>query len=359
MGKRIICLLLLFLIFSCKVCAFDELNKIIDEELNSINTGEFDILEFKNSFIKEGKLPKINEVVKKIIDIILKEASNSIKKLSLLIIPLLFMGIISNLSLTGEGTVKMAQTVCFLVIASVIINIFSSALSLIENAISEVNIISSCMLPVMYSLLLSTGRVTSYTVMHPTIIFLTRFIISIIDNLLIPAILSGFMLSLTDSVGGRFGFKKISSLLIKITKWTLIFLISLFTAILSAQNILTHSFDTVALKGSKFIVANFIPVVGGAIADGAQSVGSSLILIKNATGIAGLIGILFIIFLPAIRIFLMGLSFYVLSGICQLISLDRVSEILDHSGSTVNMLGATLIGTAFLFVISIAVMLGG
>ena len=360
MLRKFIAFVILFTaVFSVTVIAADDMNEIIDNELEKVNAGDFDLVEFKNSFINEGKLPGIKDILGTIINLVFKEASVSIKTLSFLVIPLLLMGILSNLSLTSEGTVKMAEAVCALSLTAVIINVFISALTLCETAISEVNIMSLCMLPVMYSLLLSMGKISTYTVMHPTVIFLIHFIMNVINKLLIPAVLSGFILSLTDSIGGKGRFKRITGLLIKTTKWVLIFLISIFTAILSAQNILTHSFDTVALKGSKFVVANFIPVIGGAIADGTEAVGSSLILIKNATGVAGLIGVMFIIFIPVIRIFLIGLSFYILSAVSQLFSMDKIAEVLDTSGSTVNMLGAIVISTAFLFVISIAVMLGG
>ncbi len=361
MLKKIIVsiILLMVVIFSVSAAASDTINEIIDKELKNIDVNAFDPVEFKNSFIKDGKLPGIKDILQSIIDLIFKEASSSMKSLSLLIIPLLFMGVLSNLSLKGDGVIKMAEIVCALSLTAVIINTFLSALSLAENTLSEINIMSSCMLPIMYSLLLSMGRISTYTVMHPTVIFLTHFIMSVISKMLIPAVLSAFVLSLIDNVDKKARFKRIAALMIKITKWALIFLISIFTAILSAQNILTHSFDTVALKGSKFAVANFIPVVGGAIADGAEAVGSSLLLIKNVTGVTGLVAVLFIAFIPVIRIFIIGLSFYILSAISQLVSMDKISETLDLSGSTVNMLGAIVISTAFLFIISIAVMLGG
>lgn len=355
--KILLCAIILLL--PLNTCASEGLNEMIDKELQKLSTDTFDLVEFKNSFVEEGELPRVPDIVKGIIDIIFKEAAESIRSLLLLVIPLMLTGVLSNLSLKNDGVVRLAETVCVLSLTAGVVNTFLSAISVTEATLSELNIMSLSMLPVMYSLLLSMGRISTYTILHPTVMFLTHFMMNIMSGLLIPAATSGFMLNLSDSIAEKARFRRISTLLIKLTKWLLIFMISIFVTVLSAQNILTHSFDTVALKGSKFVVANFVPVVGGAIADGAEALGSSLLLIKNAAGVAGLVGVAVIVFTPVIRIFIIGISFYILSAISQLASMDKLSEVLDISAGTVNMLGAIVLSTAFLFVISIAVMLGG
>lgn len=359
MKRSALIILLFVIILNFSAFAENSINEIIDEELGILNIEDFDIIEFKNDILKKGTIPAPKEILEIIIDIIFKEALISIKTLLTLIIPILLMGILSNLAINDGGVCEMANIASYLAVSGIIIYVFSDVAKLSKETVDNINIASNCMIPVLYSIMLTMGKVMSYTVMHPTVIFLSRIIMLIVKNAIFPLVMLSFALNITDNITQHEKFKRISTLITKFTKWVLIFLITLFTAILSAQNILSHSFDSVALKGTKFIVANFVPVVGGAISDGAESIGSSLILIKNATGIAGIIGVLVIAFSPVIKIYLVSFMFFILSAISHAVSGERIAKVLDNSGSAISMLGAVVISISFLFIVSVAVLLGG
>lgn len=359
MLKKIIFMISVILIFlNISVYASDSLSKIIDNELELVNIENFDIKEFKNDIIEKGELPGLKGIFKKIIELLLKETGEHIKILLVLIVPILLMGVLSNLSLSSSGVINMAEIMCYFLVSGIIIYVFSDITTLFCETVLNIDVMSNSMIPVLYSLMLTMGKVTSYTVMHPTILFLTRILIIIINKGIFPLIMLSFALNITDNITEREKFKSISNLILKFTKWTLIFLITLFTAVLSAQNILTHSFDTVALKGTKFVVANFIPVVGGAISEGAETIGSSLILIKNATGIAGIAGVIVTAFVPVLRIYIVSFIFNILSVVSRIVSNEKIAKVLDSTAGTISMLGASVISVAFLFVVSCAIMLG-
>lgn len=358
--KRTVFIILLFvIILNFSVYSKNSINDIIDKELGTLHIEDFDLIDYKNNIINNGTIPSSREIIKFIIDVVLKEASTSAKTLLMLIIPVLLMGILSNISINDSGVCEMANLASYLAVSGIIIYVFSDIARLSKETVDNINAASNCMIPVLYSIMLTMGKVTSYTVMHPTVIFLSRIIMLIVKNGIFPLIMLNFALSITDNITEQEKFKRISTLIMKFTKWVLIFLITLFTAILSAQNILSHSFDSVALKGTKFLVANFIPVIGGAISDGAESIGSSLVLIKNATGIAGIIGVLVIAFSPVIKIYIVSFMFFILSAVSQTVSGEKIAKVLDSTGSAVSMLGAVVISLSFLFIISIAVLLGG
>lgn len=349
----------IFIILNVSVFASDSINEIIDDELGIINIENFDIKAFKNDIIDKGGLPDLKGIFKKITEILLKETSDNIKILLVLIVPILLMGVLSNLSLSSDGVVNMAETMCYFAVSGIIIYVFSDVTNLFRETVLNIDVMSNSMIPVLYSLMLTMGKVTSYTVMHPTVIFLTRILIIIINKGLFPLIMLSFALNITDNITEREKFKSISTLVLKFTKWTLIFLITLFTAVLSTQNILSHSFDTVALKGTKFVVANFIPVVGGAISEGAETIGSSLILIKNATGIAGIAGVVVTAFVPLVKIYIVSFIFSILSVVSRIVSNEKIAKVLDSTAGTISMLGASVISISFLFVVSCAILLGG
>lgn len=357
--KIVFIIFIISVVFNISASASDSLNEIIDNELGLINIENFDIKEFKNDIIDKGELPDLKGILKKILEILLKETGDHIKILLVLIVPVLLMGVLSNLSLFSDGVINMAEVMCYFLVSGIIIYVFSDITTLFRETVLNIDVMSNSMIPVLYSLMLTMGKVTSYTVMHPTVIFLTRVLIIIINKGIFPLIMLSFALNITDNITDKEKFKSISTLILKLTKWTLIFLITLFTTVLSAQNILSHSFDTVALKGTKFVVANFIPVVGGAISEGAETIGSSLILIKNATGIAGIAGVIVTAFVPVLRIYIVSFTFNILSVVSRTVSNEKIAKVLDSTAGTISMLGASVISIAFLFVVSCAILLGG
>ncbi len=357
--KIFLIVLFILLIFSSFSYSMEDVNSIIDDELKNIDINGFSVSDFKNEILEKNEIPSAKNIVKIIADIILEEAARVGKTLVILVIPILLMGMIPNLSLKDDGVSDMANIASYLAISGVIIHTFLDAVTLGKETIDSITIMSEVIVPVMYSMMITLGRFISYTNMHPTVIFLSQFILLIITKALFPLIMLNFSINVTDNITNKDNFKRISSLIAKTIKWSLIFLITLFTAILSANNILSHSFDTVALKGTKFAVANFIPVVGGAISEGAESVGTSIILIKNATGISGIAGIVIVAFIPLVKIFLISLMFYILSAVSQTVGAQRIAKVLDNSAITINMIGAVVISVAFLFIISLAILLGG
>jgi len=356
-------IIMIILLFN-GACAFADTQEIsdnIDIKLNEIHIDGFDLADFKNEIILNGKIPTADTLLGKLMEIVFDEAYLSFKNLIMLIVPIMLFGVLSSLSLkkSADGVASVAYMSCYMVICTSIIYVFADVAKLAKETILNIDIITKCMIPVLYSLMLTLGRIVSTVSMQPTIIFISQIMLVIVNKLLLPLIMLSFSLIITDNVANQSKLKYFSDLINKFVKWVLVFILSIFTAILSTQNILGHSFDKIALKGTKFAVTNFIPIIGGALSEGVETVGASLILIKNATGISGIAGVVVIALLPIIKIYLVSIMFYILSAISQPVTGDKFSKVLSSVGSATSTLGVLVICMAFVFVISVAFVLGG
>lgn len=338
----------------------EEISDNVDIKLNEIHIDGFDVAQFKNEIILNGKIPTVDYLFEKLMKIVFDEAYSSFKNLVMLIVPIMLFGVLSSLSLkkSGDGVASVAYISCYMVICTTIIYIFADIAKLARETVLNIDIITKCMIPVLYSLMLTLGKFVSTVSMQPTVIFISQIMLVIVNKLLLPLIMLSFSLTISDNIANQSKLKYFSDLINKFVKWVLVFILSIFTAILSTQNILGHSFDKIALKGTKFAVTNFIPIIGGALSEGVETVGASLILIKNATGIAGIAAVVVVAVLPIVKIYSVSIMFYILSAISQPVTGDKFSKVLGSVGGATSTLGVLVICMAFVFIISVAFVLG-
>src|SRR5690625_3202405 len=93
--------------------------------------------------------------------------------------------------------------------------------------------------------------------------------------------------------------------------------LTIFLGVMSVQGAAAAIQDGVALKTTKFITGNFIPVVGRTFTEAADTVLSATLLLKNAIGIIGVIIIIFIAVFPAIKIIVISFIYKLDAALLQ------------------------------------------
>ena len=99
---------------------------------------------------------------------------------------------------------------------------------LARETVVNIDVITKCLIPVLYSLVLTMGNITSAIAMQPTVIFLSEILLVIINKYLFPATILSFALTVTDNITGGNGLKYFSELIGKIVKWSVVFILTIF-----------------------------------------------------------------------------------------------------------------------------------
>ena len=121
---------------------------------------------------------------------------------------------------------------------------------------------------------------------------------------------------------------------------------TVFIGILTIQGPIAAVADGVANKTLKFALGTFIPVVGSYLADAADTVIGCTLLIKNAAGIAVVIGVISICIIPLLKITALVLLYKITCAITEPISEKRVTAcISDIANSMACILGAVAVVT--------------
>ena len=109
--------------------------------------------------------------------------------------------------------------------------------------------------------MMTTGSVTTASVVQPILLFLIEFIGNLIKNLIIPIVSLITVLIIISKITDRIQITKLSSFLKSSIVWGLGIVLTLFVGVLSIEGSLTSSIDGVTAKTTKAVVSNLIPVV--------------------------------------------------------------------------------------------------
>ena len=177
---------------------------------------------------------------------------------------------------------------------------FSDIINLAKNTIQNLVGFSQSLIPILITLMMTTGSIASASVVQPILLILIIFIGNIITTFLLPLILIGTALGIVSKVSDKVQINKLSKYFKSSTVWILGIVLTLFVGVLSLEGSLTSSVDGVTAKTAKAAVSNFIPVVGKILGDAVDTVIGCSNILKNAVGIVGVIVIIGICALPII-----------------------------------------------------------
>ena len=209
-------------------------NNIIDLQMNNIKINEF--TKEVNKYTKEvfsdmdaesllnlaiqGKLNN-KGILSSIGDLFLKEIKMTIGTMISILIIIVIHSIFKSISdnFGKEQVGQIAFYVQYILIITVIMMNFADIILMVKNAISDIIIFMHTLIPILISLIISTGNITVGSVVQPLIIFLIQFIGNLINTVVIPFILIGTILGIVSNISDRVQISKLAGIFKTSTIW--------------------------------------------------------------------------------------------------------------------------------------------
>ncbi len=234
---------------------------------------------------------------------------------------------------------------------------FADIIGLAKNTIQNLVGFSYTLLPILLTLMMTTGNIVSASAVQPILLFLITFIGNMITTFLLPLILIGTALSIISKVSDKVQIDKLAKYFKSSVVWVLGIVLTIFVGVLSLEGSLTSSVDGVTAKTAKAAVSNFIPVVGKILGDAVDTVIGCSNILKNAVGIVGVIVVIGICIIPIIKLSILTLTYYITSALCQPIADDKIVSLLSGMGDTFKVLLAMLISVSVMLMIGITLVI--
>ena len=365
--KKIVLIFILILMIPVKVQAETE-EEIMSSIEEKFNIGSFisqaeeytgDFLDNTNlsDILNEAMQGKINNqtIYKKIIKILGKEVSSNIKILISILIIVVIHGILKSItdSLENSNVSQIIYFVQYILIVTLIMSNFTEIIKLIKETASNLVGFINVLIPLLLTLMVYTGSITTSTVLEPILLFVSNFIGNIIANILIPVVLIIVVFSVISKITERIQIERISKFLKSSVVWFLGIFLTIFVGIVSLEGTLSSSVDGITAKTAKAAVSSLIPVVGKVLGDVVDSVLGCGIILKNAVGAVGVIVIIGICIVPVIKVAVLSIMYSLASAIVEPVADTKIVKLLEEMSGVFKLLLAILCSLSVILIIGI------
>lgn len=260
-------------------------------------------------------------------------------------------------SLENKDVSQVTYFVELILIITLIVSTFSNCISLVKNTIQNLVGFSNSLIPILMTLMLTTGAITSAGMIQPILLLLINFIGNAISNFILPVVLISTSLNIISQISDEIKISKIPKFLNSATIWVLGIIMTLFVTVLSLEGSLTQTVDGVTAKTTKAAVSTVIPVVGKILGDATDAVIGCAGILKNAVGFVGVIVILGICLSPIIKLTILTITYYLASALCQPIADAKIVNLLGSVADTFKTLLAIIFCVTVLLIVGLTIVI--
>lgn len=358
----------------------EELNieSLVIDQINSLNMKELELLVDEINGSSDEFLPEMNlkdfifsnvkgedgmdfkSIASGVIKYLFREVAVNLDILT----KILFLSIICSILVNIQGSfekntiAELSFYVCYLILVTLSINSFLVVMKVAGNAINSMVSIMQALLPILVTLLLAIGGVTSSALLQPVILGSLSLVSTLMKNIVLPLILLSTVIGVLSNISSKIQITKLSQFIRKTILYIIGISITLFIGIMSIKGAVGSKVDGLTIRTAKFAANNFVPIVGRFLSDTMETVVGCSMVIKNAVGVFGLVLLLIAAIIPAIKIVSFILIYKFTIVIIEPIANKRIVDCLSDISKSLTLLLSTVVVVVVMFFISITIIIG-
>ncbi|MCH5156944.1 MAG: stage III sporulation protein AE [Clostridiales bacterium] len=312
----------------------------VADKVQSIINGEFDSAESFWQVIGLLFAQTIKELLPELISIF---------------VVLVILGLIRRTSggLISESTDSVVSFVGVTVVLLSVLSMVVDCYKQVYQMLAKVSLLAEVTSPILLTLLIANGGNAASSVCQPSMVMFSTGIIEIIKNVVLPLSIFALVFAAVSNISTNVRVSKASSFLNNSAGWVLGIVFMLFSAVTTVQGISAASIDGVSFRAAKFATKNYIPILGGYLADGFDIVVASTTLIKNAFGVVSLLILLFMMIQPLVAILSVNLGLQAVAALSEPIVDSKYVKILGGVSKSLTFLSVLVLAVSFMFCIMI------
>ena len=213
------------------------------------------------------------------------------------------LGVVESAAPAGRETLsRCGGAVGALWITSLAAGDLNALIGLGRETIAEIGLLSKTLLPTLAAAEAASGGVTVAAVRQVAAVFFANLLLAVIERLLLPMVYLYIGTAAAGAVLEGDAMERIGGLLKKAVIWILSGLLILYTSYLTVSGAIAGAADAQTVKMAKSAVSAAVPVVGGILAEAADSVITGAGLLRGMVGTAGTLALLGACAVPFLRL---------------------------------------------------------
>lgn len=279
------------------------------------------------------------------------------KLLGMLLMLTLLSNLLQTMSSAFEKTTvsKVAYFVVYTILIYLAMNSFLAVFTYTRDTIEMMSGFMIALIPLVLGLMATFGNLLTVSFFHPIVIFLIQASGLVVSKVVLPLLFLSAILIIGTSINKNVQVTHLANLFKTISIGMLGAFLTIFLGVMSIQGTVSAIQDGVAMKTTKFITGNFIPVIGRTFTDATDTILSASLLLKNAVGVVGVIIILFIALFPAVKIFAIALIYKVAAAVLQPLGDGPIIDCLHTISQYIFYILACLLAVTFMFFLTIVI----
>lgn len=293
------------------------------------------------------------------ISVFKKEIKENISLMIKILVVVIIHSIVKSISenLGNDSTSKVIYFLQYIIIATFILDSFSSIINLTKNTIQDLVSFMQLLIPLMITLMLITGQFAFANIVQPILLLMMNFIGEFVIIFIIPLVMICMVLAVVSNFSKEISVDKLSKFIKKSTLWILGIVLTIFVTTLSLEGTLGGSVDALTAKTAKAVVSDFIPVVGKLIGDTAETIIGCSKVLKTSVGIIGVIVLFSIVIVPLVKIGVLWFSFKLTACLCEIVADERIVKLIEQISDCYKILLGILVAISVMLIVGITIVL--
>jgi len=255
------------------------------------------------------------------------------------IVAVMLMGILNSFSRDSANTIRLTSAV---ILGLLLLQSVNSLVNMGVDTVQRMSEYGKLLIPVMTTALAAQGGATSSAALYAGTVFFDTLLISVITNLIIPALYIYLCLSIACCALEQEMLKKVRDFIKWLMTWALKWTLYIFTGYISITGVISGAVDAAAIKATKLTISGAVPVVGGILADASETILVSAGLMKSTAGVYGIFAFLAVCIGPFMQIGIQYLLLKMSGGICTVFDCKPAATLVqDFSTGMGLLLGMT------------------
>ena len=252
-----------------------------------------------------------------------------------------------------KQTMEIVHYVFYALVVSIVMVKIAEIVSECREVIDALSKLSDSAFPPLITLMSALGGKVSSSLYKPQLALFCRIITSVIRSVILPLFTAGVAFCLISNLSSAVKMDKIQSAIRYVSTVIITAIFGLFITYLTVAGVSGGMADGVSIKAAKFVLSNYVPILGGYLSQGFDLISAGCVLVKNAIGLIGILTVVFLILKPILHIVVFTFALKVVASLVQPIGDKRISDFLYSISNATKTLITAILGTGFVFIVSL------